>query len=1161
VPHTGADGQKYTSMIENGQGNLSNEALQQALNNLRNGSEDGQAFQESYERLQLRGERVANITNKLLAVADRVSREKALRALISSSTASTASSASTTSATTSTASTTNTPVPNLHMHRSGSVTVNMAPPGNQSSTTTTNILADISAATRQSRTTRTTTTSRRGQEASHLNINTTAAATRRVLTSNKVDDVMSPSTWGKLQGISATGEGSIRNKATGSRTQQRESPTALMAELSRVNLGRAPERDGTSNDLNSSRSSRAAAGGNGNLSSMSPSDHRRRPFHTLQQQQPSSRSRERTDLIGGGRNSSSSSSNMNYVGPVSMGDGENSPVSLRFGQKVVLRSAGQGGYLTATGRSLPMVLSEGGSLTELTLVNGNFRDDVGTVRYGDVVSFHVHHIGRDQAVTSGVLAASATDGAVCVATALGGTEKWVIVAPSDSAAGASSSSSSSSSSISSSSSSAALTTLRSSDPILLRANSLGGRYLNGDMQLKEVAPLSTSSWYLVHSHTPYVPAWNRTRPYLTSHYIDRGFTETAVNQLPTNSPTRVRWLKDRSKPLKHFSVAVQENFLMEDLLSAMLGVGGRYIRASVEDSLFAMDIQLVNEADPSVVFLASRVLPACGHYVRVSTYIESRSQYQYGLTVHALCASMRSLVQEYTILVAQLEHQFRNGQLSLQKLFFYTQPALRTLAALDDVVYSVGYRIGGDLLNVIDRLRSECGGDRKVHALYSYLLSTSSVPTFNMLTRWVHYGDVNDQYSEFMITVNQDQSRADLLADFNTKYWASRYTVRGEMVPIFLQRAAEKILTTGKYLNVLRGCGVVGEKRLKDTRKLWLVNEKKKHYATNGSSTNGAAVVEPSISAGAAVDEEDDLSKWSEKRKLQYDNGERSNIDSIENAYHFSSKALLDLLLKDHQLLPRLRSLKHYFLVDQGDFFVHFMDAAEEELRRSTADISSVRLEFLLESSVRQSISEHDIYRTDLKCSLLPYTLIQHLELVQQLSGEEGSGSGEGGGGGNVLSSSRFQGMDSIEDTRRKLLLVRRNQQLKGMEAFALDYEISWPLSIVISRKELTKYQLIFRHLFFCNHVKRQLSKTWLSHQTLKELDLRQMLAPTYTLRHRMLHFIQNLLYYMMVEVLEPRHHELEQNIQTTSTVDEVLLHHSEFLGMSGWSWWWKSWW
>ena len=30
--------------------------------------------------------------------------------------------------------------------------------------------------------------------------------------------------------------------------------------------------------------------------------------------------------------------------------------------------------------------------------------------------------------------------------------------------------------------------------------------------------------------------------------------------------------------------------------------------------------------------------------------------------------------------------------------------------------------------------------------------------------------------------------------------------------------------------------------------------------------------------------------------------------------------------------------------------------------------------------------------------------------------------------------------------------------------------------------------------------------------------------------------------------VLEPRHHELERNIRTASTVDEVLEHHSEFL-------------
>ena len=45
-----------------------------------------------------------------------------------------------------------------------------------------------------------------------------------------------------------------------------------------------------------------------------------------------------------------------------------------------------------------------------------------------------------------------------------------------------------------------------------------------------------------------------------------------------------------------------------------------------------------------------------------------------------------------------------------------------------------------------------------------------------------------------------------------------------------------------------------------------------------------------------------------------------------------------------------------------------------------------------------------------------------------------------------------------------------------------------------------------------------------------------------------MLHFMQNMLYYMMVEVLEPRHHQLEKNIRNANTVDEVLEYHSEFL-------------
>lgn len=45
-----------------------------------------------------------------------------------------------------------------------------------------------------------------------------------------------------------------------------------------------------------------------------------------------------------------------------------------------------------------------------------------------------------------------------------------------------------------------------------------------------------------------------------------------------------------------------------------------------------------------------------------------------------------------------------------------------------------------------------------------------------------------------------------------------------------------------------------------------------------------------------------------------------------------------------------------------------------------------------------------------------------------------------------------------------------------------------------------------------------------------------------------MLQFLQNLAYYMMVEVLEPNWHKLEEKLRTVATVDEVLRFHSGFL-------------
>lgn len=61
--------------------------------------------------------------------------------------------------------------------------------------------------------------------------------------------------------------------------------------------------------------------------------------------------------------------------------------------------------------------------------------------------------------------------------------------------------------------------------------------------------------------------------------------------------------------------------------------------------------------------------------------------------------------------------------------------------------------------------------------------------------------------------------------------------------------------------------------------------------------------------------------------------------------------------------------MKHYFLLDQGDFIVQFMDMAEDELRKNIDDIIPTRLESLVELALRTSSANHDVYKDNIKCN------------------------------------------------------------------------------------------------------------------------------------------------------------------------------------------------
>lgn len=205
-------------------------------------------------------------------------------------------------------------------------------------------------------------------------------------------------------------------------------------------------------------------------------------------------------------------------------------------------------------------------------------------------------------------------------------------------------------------------------------------------------------------------------------------------------------------------VEVQEQLLLEDLLSAMMGIDGKWV--SSESNVHGELVFAVNASitDQSLRSLMLRLLPLCNQYAFVSRFVDVHSRFEYGLVHHAFTAAIRAMLKEYLILVAQLEHQLRKRSLTLLRAWYYVQPSFHSMERLARICRSASQSRGGQsstggaLLNVIYNAMNE-EGDEQTRALYSHLLASASVPYFDMLQEWVYQGVIKDKdpYQEFQV--------------------------------------------------------------------------------------------------------------------------------------------------------------------------------------------------------------------------------------------------------------------------------------------------------------------------------------------------------------------------------------------------------------------------
>ncbi|XP_058828888.1 gamma-tubulin complex component 2 homolog isoform X1 [Topomyia yanbarensis] len=530
-------------------------------------------------------------------------------------------------------------------------------------------------------------------------------------------------------------------------------------------------------------------------------------------------------------------------------------------------------------------------------------------------------------------------------------------------------------------------------------------------------------------------------------------------------------------PMQNKNVAAiplgsQEPIVLKELLNCLEGVKGSLIfpKKQLRSVVFCpVEFDVSDQIEESLRDIVREILPLASHYSQIQAFIAASSSLESGQILHALRAALQIIVNDYRLSITQLEELFVKQQLTFHKLLYFLRPVFHTMEVLAETVITIRQTNsrGGSVLTLLHDKITSTTGDEKSQKVLIHLLEVASVPYMEMLQLWILDGVIHDTRREFLI----EHSAMDLNENELMDYWEKQYTVRLDKVPCFLNKYADVILRTGKYLNVIRECG------------------------------SSADYQQQSIIT------------------LKYTHSDQTYIAAIENAYNFASSSLLNLIMNKYNLIGRLHSVKRYFLLQQGDFISQFMDACEEDLAKDVDNLRPMRLENLLEVTLNMSSARYDEYHDDLKTMLLPYGIVTQISKI-------------------VKKEDVF--LDALGDT----------SQLKGIECFTFNYTAQWPVSIVLNRLTISKYQMIFRQLFYLKYVERMLCRVWIANNRTKQFasQTAKLYRSAFTLRQKMLIAIQNFESYMMIEVIEPNWHIFYQNIKQIKNIDDVLNYHQDFL-------------
>lgn len=361
-------------------------------------------------------------------------------------------------------------------------------------------------------------------------------------------------------------------------------------------------------------------------------------------------------------------------------------------------------------------------------------------------------------------------------------------------------------------------------------------------------------------------------------------------------------------------------------------------------------------------------------------------------------------------------------------------------------------------------------------------MQSTIVPFLIILEKWLYYGILEDLHKEFFVEETAPANfNENAKVKYEENYWNDKYTLILTKVPCFFEGVANKIFLTGKYVNVIK------------------VYDPKREFANTMSLSKDYIFTLHNDEIKACVD----------------------------RTFESANKQLIEVILIKEQFVNVLKSIKKYFFMENGDYFIHFMDLSENELTKNSKLISVDKLSNFLEIAIKTSSVSNDPYNENITCELTSYSTFEILQAFDSYS--------------NVKNKkNEFELQGSIANVYGSK---------KGFETLTLNYKIKWPLNLILTEKALFKYQMLFRYLFQLKYSERQLSSTWQLFMEQSDLGSNLFFKRAMSTVQKMIHFNRTLTYHFLIDVVNRKWEDFIQNLQNNvQTFENIIGFHESFL-------------